>query len=137
MLIITPKKSWGRIITLLAVTALLISAMSIAGCTAKSLSPAAKAADIRTPVGDIIKDPAEYEGKEVIVQGTITIECGSGCWFLLDDGTGVLYVTLSPNNFAIPQLQGSTVVVRGVVHVTNGDAALYGTSVATGSRVYP
>lgn len=71
------------------------------------------------------------------MKGKITGECGSGCWFNLDDGTGVIYVDLSPNNFAIPQLQGSTVIVQGVIHIVSGDPVLYATSVASGAEVYP
>lgn len=88
-------------------------------------------------VGEIVKLPQAYEGKEVVVKGKIASECGSGCWFMLDDGTGIIYVDLAPNNFAIPQLQGSTVMVKGVIHVAKGDRTLYATNITTDSRAYP
>ena len=123
----------------LAVTSLLMSAILIAGCTTQPASPVAAPApaDTRTSIGDIVKDPAAYEGKEIVVQGKIASECGSGCWFMLDDGTGLMYVDLAPNNFAIPQLQGSTVVVKGIIHIAKGDPALYATNITTDSRSYP
>ena len=87
--------------------------------------------------GAILKDPSSYAGKELVLSGTIAAECGSGCWFLLDDGTGQLYVDLAGNNFAIPQLQGSDVVMKGVIRVENGDPKLFATNVTVGGRSYP
>ncbi|OPX63424.1 MAG: hypothetical protein A4E33_01666 [Methanoregula sp. PtaB.Bin085] len=123
----------------LAVISLLMSAILIAGCTTQPASTVAASspADTRASIGDIVKNPAAYEGKEVVVQGKIASECGSGCWFMLDDGTGLMYVDLAPNNFAIPQLQGSTVVVKGVIRVAKGDPTLYAATVATDTRMYP
>lgn len=139
MQIITPTKTRFRIYLTLAVTSLLMSAILIAGCTTQPASTVAASApaDTRTSIGDIVKDPATYEGKEIVVQGKIANECGSGCWFMLDDGTGLLYVDLAPNNFAIPQLQGSTVIVKGIIHVAKGDPKLHATTVATDTRMYP
>lgn len=120
------------------VTGMLLSAILIAGCTTPS-SPAGTATTLSNGVTNsaIIKDPAAFEGKTVVLKGKIEGECGSGCWFLLDDGTGQLYVDLAKNNFAIPQLVGSTVVVNGVIGVENGDPKLYATNVTTDSRTYP
>ncbi len=113
----------------------LLAAALTAGCTA----PSAAAGDT-TPVvsnGAILRDPGAYTGKEIVLKGTISTECGSGCWFLLDDGTGTIYVDLNQHNFAIPQLQGSRVTVKGTIRVENGDPKLYATNVTTGGRTYP
>ena len=113
--------------------------VGIAGCTS---AIGTGAPTIKTPanivsIGDIIKNPAAYNGTTVIVKGKITNECGSGCWFMLEDGTGLIYVDLAPNNFAIPQLQHSTVIVTGVIHVVKGDPTLYAATVTTDARTYP
>jgi hypothetical protein len=71
----------------------------------------------------------QYVGKEVVLQGKITLECGSGCWFNLDDGTGKLYVDLLPSNIAIPQWVGKTVVAKGKVIKEEGDIKMIGTGV--------
>ena len=62
-----------------------------------------------------------YTGKDVSFEGKITLECGSGCWFNLEDGTGKVYVDLLPSNFAIPQWVGKSVVVNGKVIEEDGE----------------
>jgi hypothetical protein len=119
----------------LVLAGVLLSAILLAGCTSSSAPDQALSPGVTN--GAIIKDPAAYDGRDLILKGKIAIECSSGCWFLLDDGTGQLYVDLAKNNFAIPQLQGSTVVVKGVIRVENGDPKLYATNVTTDSRTYP
>lgn len=118
---------------------ILAGALLAAGCTSQPASgtggPAAQAPAVK--IADIIRDPAAWNGTAVAVQGKIAGECGSGCWFMMDDGTGTLYVDLAPNNFAIPQISGTTVVVHGTISVTNGDPTLIATKVVTGSRTWP
>jgi uncharacterized protein YdeI (BOF family) len=118
---------------------ILVGALLAAGCTSQPASgtggPAAQARAVK--IADILKDPAAYNGTAVAVQGKIAGECGSGCWFMMDDGTGTLYVDLAPNNFVIPQISGTTVVVHGTINVTNGDPTLIATKVVAGSRTYP
>ena len=62
-----------------------------------------------------------YTGKDVTFTGKITLECGSGCWFNIEDGTGKVYVDLLPSNFAIPQWVGKSVVVNGKVIEEEGE----------------
>lgn len=109
-----------------------------AGCT----SPGTGASMLKSPadivkIGDILKNPAAFNGTAVVVKGKITNECGSGCWFMIDDGTGILYIDLAPNNFAIPQLQGSNVVIEGNIVISKGDPTLYATKVVADNRAYP
>lgn len=119
----------------LVLAGVLLSAILLAGCTSSSTADRALSPGVTNSA--IIKDPAAYDGRDLILKGKIAIECSSGCWFQLDDGTGQLYVDLAKNNFAIPQLQGSTVVVKGVIRMENGDPILYATNVTTDSRTYP
>lgn len=118
---------------------ILTGTMLIAGCTSQPLSgtgsPAAPSSFVK--IADILKNPSAYNGTVVAVQGKITAECGSGCWFILDDGTGTLYVDLAPNNFVIPQISGTTVKVYGTIGEKNGDPVLDATKVVTDSRTYP
>jgi uncharacterized protein YdeI (BOF family) len=118
---------------------ILAGAMLAAGCTSQTAagtgSPATQVPVLK--IADILKDPATYNGTTVVIQGKITNECGSGCWFMIDDGTGTLYVDLAPNNFAIPQITGTTVVVHGNISITRGDPTLVATNIVTDSRTYP
>lgn len=139
-------KSWNRLksgicrsLPVLLIVLGSIVFIGVSGCTSATGDGAATA---KTPangvsIGDIVKNPAAYNGTTVIVQGKITSECGSGCWFMVDDGTGTLYVDLAPNNFAIPQLQGSTVMIEGSIVIANGDPTLNAIKVVTDTRTYP
>jgi len=80
-------------------------------------------------IGDILAKPGSYKGQEVIVEGKIISECGSGCWFTLNDGTGTIYVDLNPNNFVIPQKRGAAAKVYGKVVIESGDAYIIGSKV--------
>jgi hypothetical protein len=64
---------------------------------------------------NILSSPESYLGKQVVLKGKIDMECGSGCWFYIDDGTGRIYVDLKPANIAIPQRVGKSVTVIGKV----------------------
>lgn len=125
----------ARIYLPLLAAAILAGLLLAAGCTAQQEAAGEPAG--RVAIGTIAGDPAAYEGKEVVVKGKIKNECGSGCWFILEDESGIIYVDLSPANFAIPQLQGSTVVVRGIVHNAGSDPTIHATTVSTVSRTYP
>ncbi len=72
----------------------------------------------------------QYLEKMVVLEGKITLECGSGCWFNLEDNTGKIYVDILPSNFAIPQWVGKSVVVKGRVTKFDGDTKLIGQGVA-------
>ena len=107
----------------------LLAGLALAACS----SPAASDFDYRPSSGtqvvriaDILSQPAQFEGKEVNVKGKISIECGSGCWFIMNDGSGDIYVDLAPSNIVIPQKRGADVWVLGEVVTSNGDTYLIG-----------
>lgn len=90
--------------------------ITLAGC--KREDKYGKALDANLPyetVGSVLANPAQFLDKEVALKGKIVKECGSGCWFYLDDGTGSIYVDLAPGNFAIPQRTGRVVMLKGKV----------------------
>lgn len=55
---------------------------------------------------DILQNASAYEGKMVVIEGMIETECPSGCWFIVNDDTGSIYVDILPSNFVIPQERG-------------------------------
>ena len=71
----------------------------------------------KVAIKDILNKSTDYLGKGVTIEGKITQECPMrGCWITVDDGSGVLLVDLSPNNFTIPLNQiGNTAKVYGNV----------------------
>ena len=80
-------------------------------------------------IGDILEKPESYEGQAVVLEGKIISECGAGCWFTLNDGTGTIYVDLAPSNLVIPQKRGAFARVYGQVVREGSDTYLIGTKV--------
>jgi len=80
-------------------------------------------------ISDILSKPDSYQGQNVIVEGKIQSECGSGCWFTLNDGTGTIYIDLAPSNLVIPQKRGYKATVFAEVTQEKGDTYLIGKKV--------
>ena len=72
-----------------------------------------------TEIKDILAAPQSFEGKPVIIEGKITSECSTGCWFYLSVGAGNLsiYVDTKNSGFAIPQKVGKYILVEGTVAI--------------------
>jgi hypothetical protein len=80
-------------------------------------------------IGDILTNPKDYDGKDVIVKGKISRECPSGCWFNLQEGNAVIYIDLAPSNMVIPQKTGSSARVTARVVREGSDVYLIGSKV--------
>ncbi len=80
-------------------------------------------------IADVVKDSKALMGKSIIVEGKIVSECGAGCWFTLNDGSGTIYVDLAPSNLSIPQKRGAKARVFGNVTSEKGETYLIGTKV--------
>jgi hypothetical protein len=78
-----------------------------------------------TGIGDILNKSADYVGKTVMIEGKITQECGSGCWFNLADESGIIYIDIAPSNLTIPQKVGSKARVTGVVTINKSSNSTY------------
>jgi uncharacterized protein YdeI (BOF family) len=87
-------------------------------------------------IQEIVKNEPAFDGKYVVIEGKIDSECGSGCWFIVDDGTAQLYVDILPSNFVIPQKRGSQVNVYGKVTTRDNDPLLIGKIVEIGGEIY-
>lgn len=129
------KISWFSI----TLPMILIVAILVAECTTPSLSPQSSNQSFEPRVlniGSVLENPAPYNGTSVAFQGKIVAECGSGCWFILDDGTGRIYVQLKDNNFVIPQSQGESARVVGIVLLSSGDVTVIGKKVEINGKTY-
>lgn len=80
----------------------------------------------KVAIKDILNQSSDYLGKRVTIEGNITKECGMrGCWFTVEDGSGVLLVDLESNNFTIPLGQvGNNAKVYGNVTLVKGEKKL-------------
>lgn len=83
----------------------------------------------KVKIGDILNHPGDFIGTKVVIEGKIISECGAGCWFTINDGTGTIYVDLAPSNLAIPQKRGAFARVYGRVVQKNADVYLIGEKV--------
>jgi len=117
----------SRVLALLI--AVLVLPIALASCGGGELygSPLSDAAP--TPVSDVLTDPASFDGKSVKLEGVIGNECPTGCWFELKDGGSSIHVDIAPHGLAIPQKQGSSVTVEGVVKITDSRLMLIGEGV--------
>jgi len=97
--------------------------------TATAALPPAVAAAKTARIGDILQDPKGFGGKTVVVEGKISSECPSGCWFTLKDGNAVIYIDLNPSNMVIPQRKGSYAKVTAEVVTEGSDVYLIGKKV--------
>ncbi|HWQ67166.1 MAG TPA: hypothetical protein VN372_09880 [Methanospirillum sp.] len=91
----------------------------------------------KVTVAQILEDPLAFENVPVELTGKITSQCGSGCWFIMSDDTGDLYVNIRPNNFVIPPATGKEVTTQGNITVKDNDVALIGSSVLLDGKTYP
>ena len=87
-------------------------------------------------IQEIIKNESAFDGKYVVIEGKISSECGSGCWFIVDDGTAQLYVDILPNNFVIPQRMGANVKVYGQITTRDNDPLMVGKIVKIYGDIY-
>jgi len=98
----------------------LISGISILfavyGCTKKPETYGSQLSQTKvTAVAEILKQPDQFVGKAVRLEGKIVQECPAGGWFMVKDDTGVILVNLHPSEIAIPQGVGRSVVAQGKV----------------------
>jgi uncharacterized protein YdeI (BOF family) len=82
-----------------------------------------------TSVKDILTNPDEYLDQTVRLEGKITRECPSGCWFFLEDETGTIYVDINPSGLSIPPKVGKKVVVEGMPTKRNNVVSIIGKGV--------
>jgi uncharacterized protein YdeI (BOF family) len=85
---------------------------------------------------DILQNASAYEGQMVVIEGVIETECPSGCWFIVNDATGSIYVDILPSNFVIPQERGEDAKVYGEVVVKDGDPMIIGKMVQISGEIY-
>ena len=104
------------------VSAVLIVLLAVAllGCASEQYGASIDKNIPAVKVKDIYLDSSVI-GKTITLQGTISSQCGSnGCWFVLQDDTGQVFVNLAPNNMTLPPRMNKTAKVTGVVYPVEG-----------------
>ena len=95
----------------------LISGISVLfiidGCAKKQKIYGSQLSRVKvTSVAEILKQPDNFTGKTVRLEGKIVQECPAGGWFMLKDDSGVILVNLHPSEIAIPQAVGRNVAAQ-------------------------
>jgi len=121
-----------KLIGVLVIVILII--LGISGCSSNSSDNSERyGVDITEErvvnVKDIYTNPNEYLNQTIRLEGEIVRECGSGCWFFLEDETGTIYVDINPSGLSIPPKVGKKVVVEGVPENKNGRISIVGKGV--------
>ncbi|MEW6081364.1 MAG: hypothetical protein AB1576_06240 [Bacillota bacterium] len=79
-------------------------------------------------IGEILADPGAYSGQMLVVEGKISLVCGSGCWFYMvsaGEREGIV-VDLAPAGLTVPRRINARVRVYGGVLVDGNRVLLEG-----------
>ena len=95
-------------------------AISLMGCTAEKYGAGIDRGAATLKVKDILLDRSNI-GRTVNLEGKISSQCGSnGCWFVLQDDTGQIFINLAPNNMSVPPRMNKDAKVTGIVSPFEG-----------------
>ena len=113
---------------------IMLALLGFTGCSSNSSEPVEKyGVDIVetevTSIKEILTNSNIYLNQTVRLEGKITKECPSGCWFFIEDTTGTIFIDINPSGIAIPPRVGSRVIVEGVVINKNGRTSVVGKGV--------
>lgn len=106
---------------IVALIIVLMVSLALAGCSAERYGSGIDTGSAQIKVKDIFLD-RNYIGRTVTLEGSIASQCGSnGCWFVLRDDTGQIFVNLAPNNMTIPPRMNKLAKVTGTVYPVQGE----------------
>jgi hypothetical protein len=123
------KAGTGRALARGGLLAAAAALAGLAGCGGAERYGDALTLSTVTAVSDVLAAPASFEGRTVRIEGEISRECPSGCWFDVKDGAATVYVDIAPAGLAIPQRVGRRVAVEGTVSVEDGQVRFIGKGV--------
>jgi hypothetical protein len=91
------------------------------GCSSEKFGAGVDTKITAIKVKDIFLD-SNPVGRKVTVSGRISSQCGSnGCWFVLQDDTGQVFINLAQNNMTLPPRMNKTAKVTGIVYPVQGE----------------
>ena len=95
------------------------------GCTTEKYGLGVDKSAPEVKVKDIFLKE-ELFGKPVTLTGKIVSQCGSnGCWFVLQDDTGQVFINLAPGNITLPPRMNMTARVTGTINVVQGQLQVF------------
>ncbi len=114
--------------TITLITLFSIIVFTFSGCTREKAEQYGQPINNRnlTEIKTVLKDPESFNDKEITIEGKISRECMTGCWFDVQGNGGTVFVNIKPSGLAIPQKVGKEVVVEGKVILRDGQITLIG-----------
>jgi hypothetical protein len=74
---------------------------------------------------ELKKSPDDFFDNKVMIEGNISRECPTGCWFYLQGNAGEqVKIELAFSNFVIPRSAGKKVRAFGRVEIVNGQPVI-------------
>ena len=120
----------SRISEILQIVLILSLTLALSSCSRKTKTYGQQISSNKiTEIDSILKNPADFDGKIVTVQGNIIRECPTGCWFDIKQDQAVIHIDINPSGFAIPQIVGKEVMVEGTVFIGTSQPTITGTGV--------
>ncbi|TAN42765.1 MAG: DNA-binding protein [Nitrospirae bacterium] len=102
-----------------------LAIVTFLGCTSEKYGAAVDTRIAAVKVKDILLD-SNPAGRKVALEGKISSQCGSnGCWFVLQDDTGQIFVNLGPKNLTLPPRMNKTAKVSGTVFPVRGELQVF------------
>ena len=103
-----------------------ITGIIITGCSSKNITYGNKISEnSNIKIKEIQENKDNYSDKRVVLEGKITQICPAGCWFNLNDGTGIMYVNLSGKEYVMEQSRlNSSATVEGKVKYNDSGLSL-------------
>lgn len=110
---------------ILIAMALILGLAGLSACTSERYGAGVDRATPRVKVKDLFLDRSVL-GRSVTIEGRISSQCGSnGCWFVLQDDTGQVFINLAPNNMTLPPRMNKSARVTGTVAVVQDQLQVF------------
>jgi uncharacterized protein YdeI (BOF family) len=102
-----------------------ILAFTFLGCSVERYGTKIDKSISKVKVKDLFLD-TNIVGKSVSLEGKIVSQCGSnGCWFVLRDDTGQIFINLAPRNLTLPPRMNMSAKVTGTVNIVQGQLQVF------------
>ena len=110
-----------KIYAALLIAAIAVAAAALSGCSAEKYGAGVDRDVPVMKVKDVFLDRGII-GRKVTLKGTISSQCGSnGCWFVLQDDTGQIFINLAPRNMTLPPRMNKSAKVTGIIYPVQGE----------------
>lgn len=122
------KKS---ILTMTIIFILFLSlSLIMAGCGKSTVLGKEISNNTIVKINDINSDKEGYSGKTVKIEGKIMEICPTGCWFNVNDGTGVIHINLAGKDYVMEGGNlNSEVMVEGKVKYNDTGISMIGSGI--------